>query len=207
MTSVIVTNPDVVSDDEREVEMEDEGDERNDPSTDETTKSVVKAKKRDKGTKKKGRGFREEKEPADDRYQGKAGQFESVSDRDAKSSAQKSIEGYIVFVTGVNEEAQEDDLYDLFAECGEIKQLHLNLDRRTGYVKGYALIEYEHFDEAKNAIDSLNGTVLLEHKITVDWAFKKTPGGGRSSTAASASTYRGRTSTTERRRRRSQDKD
>jgi len=203
MTSVIVTNTDVASDDEREVEMEDEGDERKEKSTDETTKSVVKAKKRDKGTKKKGRGFREEKEPADDRYQGKGAQFESVSDRDAKVNAQKSVEGYIVFVTGVNEEAQEDDLYDLFAECGEIKQLHLNLDRRTGYVKGYALIEYEHFDEAKNAIDSLNGTTLLEHKITVDWAFKKTS--GRTSTTSSASTYRGRT--TERRRRRSQDKD
>ncbi|WCJ36866.1 RNA-binding protein 8A [Euphorbia peplus] len=121
----------------------------------------------------KGRGFREEADS--DRHNRLAGRdFDSLG-TDGGPGPQRSIEGWIVLVTGVHEEAQEDDLQNAFGEFGDIKNLHLNLDRRTGFVKGYALIEYEKFEVAQDAIAAMNGTELLTQTLNVDWAFCSGP--------------------------------
>merc|ERR1719150_3173737 len=101
--------------------------------------------------------------------------FESLPHDEEEAGPARSIEGWVIIVSGVHEEAQEDDVFEAFAEFGDIKNLHLNLDRRTGFVKGYAFIEYETKKEAEVAIKGMDAQVLLDQKLSVHWAFSKPP--------------------------------
>lgn len=83
----------------------------------------------------------------------------------------RSVEGWIILVVNLHEETSEEDLQDTFAEYGTIKNLHLNLDRRTGYVKGYAFIEYARKEEAESAIKEVDATQILGQEVTVGFAF------------------------------------
>ncbi|KDN53284.1 RNA-binding domain-containing protein [Tilletiaria anomala UBC 951] len=150
----------------------------------------------DPSIKRKGRGFKPKAGDHSEVLDGVRSKGFDRVDGATQSREARSVEGWIVLVTNVHEEATEEEVMDKFADFGEIKNLHLNLDRRTGYVKGYALIEYETNAEARTAIHACEtGLTLMEQELKADFAFVRPPalasgagkgGGGRRGNAGSA---------------------
>ncbi|KAJ9071552.1 hypothetical protein DSO57_1035841 [Entomophthora muscae] len=121
----------------------------------------------------RGRGFKKGFRPGESSEAVATGRLQvDLLDR-VGENAEQSIEGWTIGVTGIHREASEDDVLDRFAEFGEVKTLHLNLDRHDGYVKGYALVEYEFFEQAKEAVAKSDRAILLGQEIRVDFAFVK----------------------------------
>ena len=119
----------------------------------------------------KGRGHRDRTDGNDSELS--RGTFDSTAS--SGTGPVKSVEGWIVFVWNVHEEAQEEDILGAFGEYGDVRNIHVNLDRRTGFVKGYVLIEYAERKEADAAIKAMNGADMLGQTLGCDFAFREGP--------------------------------
>ncbi|KAG1761360.1 hypothetical protein EDD22DRAFT_980252 [Suillus occidentalis] len=67
----------------------------------------------------------------------------------------------ILFVKNLNYQITGEDLYDLFGRYGSIRQIRIGDEQKT---KGTAFVV---FDDAKNALEHLNGFHLQERYIVV----------------------------------------
>lgn len=69
-------------------------------------------------------------------------------------------------------------LRDLFSQAGEIKEITLIVDRRTGHSKGFAFVEMMTQVEAEKAIQMFNDHELEGRKIVVNLARPREERGG-----------------------------
>lgn len=95
----------------------------------------------------------------------------------SKETPARSVEGWVVIIRNIHEEASEEDITEAIVEEAEadVRNVHMNLDRRTGLVKGYCLVEFANKDEAERVVRFLDGFSLHGKAIKVDWAFNEGP--------------------------------
>jgi len=87
--------------------------------------------------------------------------------------------GKKLYVGNLSYKVTEDDLKDLFGEFGSVTEINLITDRATGRSRGFGFVEFSSGDEADKAINSLNGKMLQDRKITVSEARPQKSGGSR----------------------------
>ena len=72
-----------------------------------------------------------------------------------------------LFVSDISFDAEEDDLRKLFSVCGTVRSIHLLTDKKTGQFTGCAFIRMSSAAEAKDAVNTLDGTRLVNRSIRV----------------------------------------
>ncbi|MBT4060298.1 MAG: exosome complex RNA-binding protein Csl4 [Euryarchaeota archaeon] len=93
----------------------------------------------------------------------------------AKAAGQETA-GFKMFIGGLPYETDQEELTALFAEHGELKEVHIATDRETGQGKGFAFITYASHATGKKALPNLKNLKLGGRKLTVQEAKS---GGGR----------------------------
>ena len=79
-----------------------------------------------------------------------------------------------LFVGSLSWNVKDDQLRDFFATVGTVVSASVIVDRDTNRSKGFGFVEMSSDEEAKKAIDELNGKELDGRAVTVSEARPKT---------------------------------
>jgi len=63
----------------------------------------------------------------------------------------------------------EEQLYELFSKCGDLKRIIMGLDKFKRTPCGFCFVEYYTREDAANALRYVNGTRLDDRIIRTDW--------------------------------------
>lgn len=78
-----------------------------------------------------------------------------------------------IYVGNLHFDLNEDELKKVFEEYGEVIAVKIITDKISGRSRGFGFVEMVNDDEAKEAIDNLNGTEIKGRKVNVNQAREK----------------------------------
>jgi len=81
-----------------------------------------------------------------------------------------------LFIGGLSFETNEESLAAAFGKYGTIEKVDVIRDKETGRSRGFGFVKYDNVEDAKDALEAMNGKTLDGRAIRVDEAGK----GGRS---------------------------
>tara|TARA_Y100001968_G_scaffold294314_1_gene300830 strand:- start:510 stop:809 length:300 start_codon:yes stop_codon:yes gene_type:complete len=85
-----------------------------------------------------------------------------------------------IYIGNLSFQAEQQDLFDLFSQYGEIKNCSLPLDRETGRKRGFAFVEMIQDADEQKAIDDLQDVEWMGRMIRVNKATPRERSGNRS---------------------------
>ncbi|KAL7720253.1 RNA-binding protein 8A [Entamoeba marina] len=100
--------------------------------------------------------------------------YEEIKQRDNFGPA-RSVEGWVIFLSGLTEEVELNELKDMILEYGKGTKIVMPLNKRTGEPKGYALLEFKNKSEAEICIKELQDKEYKNGLLKLDWAFSINP--------------------------------
>lgn len=78
-----------------------------------------------------------------------------------------------IYVGNLSYGVDDNDLQKLFEEFGSVESSNVIVDKYSGRSKGFGFVNMENQDEAKEAIQKLNGAMLDDREIVVNEARPK----------------------------------
>jgi RNA recognition motif-containing protein len=86
--------------------------------------------------------------------------------------------GRRLFVGNLSYETTEMSLREIFGQAGTVSEVKVVLDRETGRPRGFGFVEMSSDNEARDAMEKLNGRDVDGRAITVNEAQERSGGGG-----------------------------
>ena len=85
-----------------------------------------------------------------------------------------------IYVGNLDFKVDENDLRVIFEEYGSVSEVKIIMDKYSGQSKGFGFITMNDSNEAKAAIDELNGATFDDRKLMVNEAREKSDNSNRS---------------------------